>query len=326
MSSAFPHNTLFIVFSTSFLWWALHELLERKLGMAPKITTVEKLQKLALKNKDPQKSLEMNMRYYATSIFHCLIIHLNMFHLFHQCRLSKAIDENGQYRTQIRSAVRFTKTIYEALICFSVSSLIIAYPDWAWEYFIELNGDSARFEPFLHLSAVVAGFYCWEVAANRYGKLSWPTLLHHWLSVIMAAALAMEIYIPFAWWYGFTGMSMAFPMSFMLGFRTQYSFRYPEFTRKGLVMAKWWYIFIMTLNFSGQIFLILNTLLYHYNESIHLSMIIVVIICFCCFLYDDYNLLRALHAFSKQQYELADFLSPQDHSIEKQLTVNVIQV
>ena len=254
------------------------------------------------------------------------LIHLKMLHLFHHCRLTKSIDENLQYRIQIRSAVEFTKTIYNVFLCFSCSSLIIAYPDWAWEYFIELNGDAAHFEPILHLGAMVAGFYCWVVATNRYSKMSWPTLLHHWLSVIMATALAMEMYIPFAWWYAFTGSSMAFPMSIMLGFRTQYSFQYPEFTRKGLVMAKWWYVFIMTLNLLGQIFLILNTVLYHYNESIHLSMIIVVIICFCCFLYDDYFLLRALHAFSQQQYELADFLSPKDPFIEKQRTVIVLQV
>ena len=49
--------------------------------------------------------------------------------------------------------------------------------------------------------------------------------------------------------------------------------------------------------------MILNVLLYHYNESIHISLICIMSICICCWFYDDRQLLQSLRAMSKQKYE-----------------------
>jgi len=119
----------------------------------------------------------------------------------------------------------------------------------------------------------------------------------------MALSILMGRYTPFATWYGATMVAMAVPVFFMLGFRAQYSFHHPEFTRRGFVFAKWWYITTIILNLSGQIFLILNALIFADDSDVHLSLILIMCFCICCWFYDDYHLLMSLNGMSRQQYE-----------------------
>ena len=132
--------------------------------------------------------------------------------------------------------------------------------------------------------------------------------MHNWATVAAALAILMGSYAPFAVWYGFTTISMNFPVVFMLGFRAQYSFQYPLFTRKGCALAHCWMIFTLTLNAAGQIYMTVNSLVYHLNESIPVSMILVLWIGIFVWFYDDIRMLRKLKEFSKMEYEEADFL------------------
>ena len=50
-------------FLTMFICWALHEFLERKLGMSPRIITSIDLQQQATKKENPLKTYEINNRY-----------------------------------------------------------------------------------------------------------------------------------------------------------------------------------------------------------------------------------------------------------------------
>ena len=64
----------------------------------------------------------------------------------------------------------------------------------------------------------------------------------------------------------------------------------------------------LILNFSGQIFLICNSLLYHYDESIKVESIGITIVSICCWFYDDRHLLQALRMMAHMDYEKADVL------------------
>ena len=165
--------------------------------------------------------------------------------------------------------------------------MIIFDRQWFHDHFIALREDSVHYLPLLHISASLVGYYTWQVVADRYGKLRWSVLVHHWLTAAVAMSILFGRYTPFAVWYGFTVVASTFPLDFMLGFRAQYSFQYPEFTRKGLMLCSWWFLMALILNFSGQIFLICNSLIYHFNDPIPVSGIILTIICICCWFYDD---------------------------------------
>ena len=230
-------------------------------------------------------------------------------------RLTKSLTVDGEYRMQTRAAIYFVKSLYKVILFIFSTAIFILYPQWFQEHFIDLKADSTDFLPLLHVSATLVGFYSWEVITNRYAKLYWSVIVHHWATAAIALSILMGRYTPFAVWYGFTEVSMLFPVFFMLGFRAQYSFRYPVFTRKGLVFARWWMVFTLILNFSGQMFIITNSLMYHFNESIPISMICIMFVAILCWLYDDINLLRSLHTFSQQDYEEADFLSTAKDSV-----------
>ena len=94
------------------------------------------------------------------------------------------------------------------------------------------------------------------------------------------------------------------PILIILGFRAHFCYKYPDLTRKLARFAFYYYMFLIFINLSGQIFLICNTLIYHYNESIHISFVIIMILCIFVWIYDDYALLKALRSFSKLKYEL----------------------
>ncbi len=57
------HWVMFTAAMTMFLCWALHEILERKLGMHPRITAAVDLQKKAAMSEHPVESMEMNNRF-----------------------------------------------------------------------------------------------------------------------------------------------------------------------------------------------------------------------------------------------------------------------
>jgi len=133
-------------------------------------------------------------------------------------------------------------------------------------------------------------------------------LVHHWVTAAVAVSVLFGRYSPFATWYGFTVVTMTFPLDFMMAVRAQYSFQYPDFTRKGFVFCFWWFLMALILNVGGQIFIVCNSLLNHYNESIPLHSIVVTAVCICCWFYDDRKLLQSLRHFASMDYEKATVL------------------
>jgi len=192
-------------------------------------------------------------------------------------------------------------------------------PVWFKDHFINLKADTVNFMPYQHISASLVAFYSWEVIANRYGRLTWSVLVHHWLTAGIAAAILLGRYTPFATWYGFCLVSMDFPVFFTLGFRAQFSNKYPSFTRKAFVFSFWWWTFILILNVTGQLYIIFNSLINHYNESIHISFIIIMGFMIFAWLYDDIQLLRGLYDFSTHNYEDAEILNSEKRSMSRNL-------
>eukprot|EP00485_Elphidium_margaritaceum_P022838 CAMPEP_0202712594 /NCGR_PEP_ID=MMETSP1385-20130828/43529_1 /ASSEMBLY_ACC=CAM_ASM_000861 /TAXON_ID=933848 /ORGANISM="Elphidium margaritaceum" /LENGTH=428 /DNA_ID=CAMNT_0049372681 /DNA_START=84 /DNA_END=1370 /DNA_ORIENTATION=- len=278
-----------------FCCWALQEIMERGMGMAPNITRAASLHSQSRTESNPMKHYRMNKM------------------------LTKSLDIDGRFRIQTRGTIYFIKAIHQ-LVLFIVSICVFASsPEWFTDHFIHLRADTTFYAPYMHVSASLLGYYAWEVTANRYGRLAWSVLVHHWITAAISAAILLGRFSPFATWYGFTLVSMCFPVFIVLGFRAQFSNKYPNFTRRGFTFSFYYWIAILVLNLSGQVFIIFNSLLYHYNESIHIGFIAIMVVCIFAWLYDDLQLLKALRSFSTHEYEDADILNSENRSLSRNL-------
>eukprot|EP01083_Nonionella_stella_P027115 74604_1 len=236
------------MFLTAFLCWTAQEILERQFGMSPRIITAKDLhtESATARAPNPMKHYVMNKR------------------------LTKSLDHRGQFRIQTRGTVYFIKAVWCFLLCAAYIILaFIVYPEWQVQHFYHLNASTVWFAPNMHFAGSVFAFYIWETTTNRYGRLVWSVLVHHWLTVAAALAILLGRFSPFATWYFFAEVALAFPIFIALGFRAQFSNKYPYITRNLFVVFDW-------------------------------------------VLYDDIQLTKALHSFSKQNYEDAQVLNKQD--------------
>ena len=264
---------------TAFLCWALQELFERALGMIPRITTVQILQR----ESPSTKHLEMNQR------------------------MTKLLHAEGQYRVQSPGAIFFVDAILSSGLMITMILLIWYDPQWLIEHFVELKADTVWHLPYLHMCVVLYVYQLRKIFVYRHAKMKWVDVIHHWSACATCACILMGGYTPFGTWFGLTVDLLLWPFSFMFGFRAQFSYRYPEFTRKGFMFTFWWYVVQQICNISGQIALLLNSLVYHPGE-IPLWLNVVMIFFILIWLYEDYVCLKILWANSKQRYELADVL------------------
>eukprot|EP01084_Bolivina_argentea_P058935 107573_1 len=98
------------------------------------------------------------------------------------------------------------------------------------DHFIYFNQESVH-NPLLKITcASFAGFYLWELCADKWGKLQWSTLCHHIVNIIVAIFVVFGVYNPFAIWYGYMGVACCFPMAFSMGFRSTFSNKYAKCT------------------------------------------------------------------------------------------------
>ena len=262
--------------------WAVQEILERKCNLAPYIMETDELQRISATKQDSDEHFKMNRQ------------------------LTKSLDIEGVYRIQSRASIYFIKAVYQIILFIAFFLIMDLDIPWMLDHFIYLKADSVNHIQYLHVSASLVGYYSWECVANRYGKLSYSQLIHHWFTVGIALAILLGRYTPFATWFGFSAVSTSFPVNIALGFRAHFAGNYPDFTRKMFKFTYYYYMFVILFNLSGQVFLVCNALIYHYNESIHVGFVVVMIVCIIIWSYDDVLLLKALKAFSKQKYEFAD--------------------
>ena len=264
---------------TIFFCWMAQEIMERGCGMAPQIRLASEIQEIAQRKSNPLKSFKMNKR------------------------MTKQLDHTGRFRITTRGTIYYIKGVWCVLLLIASITIFIACPDWFVQHFIELDDSTVHFWPYQHISASIAAIYSWEVVANRYGKLNYSILIHHWLTVMASILILLGVYTPFATWYGFTQVACLFSIDFILGFRATYSNKYADLTRKAFICSVWWVSFTIVCNFAGQFYLLVNGFV---TGRIAVSSCITMLFTMVGWMYDDQLLLRALYDFSTHQYELAD--------------------
>eukprot|EP01084_Bolivina_argentea_P312048 540215_1 len=269
-----------IIVATTFVCWVMNELLERKFNMRPQIYTNESLNLFSSRFEKPEQSLVIMKR------------------------LTKSIDFNGKYRMQVRGSVIFTKTAIFFLMFIIFCAVAIIDPAWYYYHFILFDESIFDAIPTKLVSGIFIGLYLWEIFTNRYAKLDWSTLLHHWMTIIGALLYVVRYASPNLTIYAFYGVAVNFPVQFMLGYKAIYSTRsekHAKFTRAGLLVSLYIYIVTCFINVSGQIAISIYGLFMFQNYVTFC----IVCICVVIWIYDDYQLIKALYSFSNLKYEMA---------------------
>eukprot|EP01084_Bolivina_argentea_P089609 161657_1 len=287
------HWLMFTMVVTCLTCWTLLEVMERIFGMAPKITNLSEIHDLARNDRDnPVAKYILNKR--LTKTYY------------------------GNYRIQTRGTMYYIRFLWSGVMFVVAMTTILTNQEWFKNHFIYLKSDTVYLHSYQHVTAAIIAFYIFELSANRYGKITWSIIIHHWLTIIAAMQIIWGFYTPFATWYGFTIISCTFPVDFALGLRATYSNKYPEITKMGFKISFYWWLICLITNMCGQIFLIINALLPHnYNTSIHISSIIIMFFAICGWLYDDYQVLATLRDFATHDYADADILEKnhQNHTL-----------
>eukprot|EP01084_Bolivina_argentea_P089608 161655_1 len=274
---------------TIFFCWMAQEILERAFGMAPAIRNVDELHEEAMKYSNPQRKLQINRR------------------------ITKKLDIQGRFRITTRGTIYYIKGVWSLIMLFVSMYVFLRYPDWFIDHFIKIEPKTVSLSWYQHISASITTFYAWETVTNRYGRLNYSILFHHWLTVMASLLILLGVYTPFATWYGFTQVACLFSINLVMGIRATVSNKYPHTTRKLFTCSVWWTIITVIFNFSGQIWLLImgfSTARISYYSCVFM------IITMIGWGYDDYELVKALHDFSTHNYEDAQ-LYAKKHTVRE---------
>jgi hypothetical protein len=276
-------TTYITVFGTLFLCWLAQEILERAFGMAPAIRRAQSLhEQAAKKSNNPIKAN------YAIT------------------RLTKALDKEGRFRIQTRGTIYYIKGIWNIVMWCTFIYVCVSNKHWLYDHLYRQVPDTTFYLPYQHVAASILAFYAWEMCANRYARLNYSIIVHHWLTSLAALLILMGAFNPFATWYGMTAVQSVFPIWFVLGFRATYANKYPEFTRKGFIFSYYWYFCIICLNMMGQCLLIIRSF---WTKTIPYYTIILIIIAIIGWMIDDIDLLKSLKDMATHDYEDADLVN-----------------
>ena len=182
---------------------------------------------------------------------------------------------------------------------------MIRDPYWWINHFYYLDGNTIYEQFMQNMCAIIAAYYCWEMACNRYAKLQYSIAVHHWMSSIAALTIVVfDRFEPLLSWYGLIGIFCSgIPINFALTLRSSSYKKYNKLNRLikfSLKFAAYWYLVNIIILFTGAILILSNQWLNGYydgNTARQISFAITVI-CFIAFGYDDIITLRALFELS----------------------------
>ena len=110
---------------------------------------------------------------------------------------------------------------------------------------------------------------------------------------------------PLLSWYAIVGIFTAgVPINFSLGFRANWAYKYPKFTKKLLKFSAWWYCTHIFLIFGGAAMITLNMWFSgYYNTGWDYVRFGYTVIAALAFGYNDIITLRALFDLSRMDYK-----------------------
>jgi len=276
---------LIIFFATFFCWWLLNLIFERFLNLSPII-----LPKKVVQEKDEMISKQQNKE---------LFIHM---------RSSKSLDAEGNFRIQTKPALHYVKCVVSLLLTIiGLSPFFSDFPLIDYKrLFVDLDPTAIKL-PFVQAAAAtLLSWYFFEtIMLSQYYKIQWSVIIHHWLTSIAALLVLLGFFTPAAIMYGIFMVALPFPVSFIMGFRTQFGDRFPKEINKAHSIISIYYKILLAMCISFELLLLWNGV----NKEVH-SMVYICAIIFCCIVwcYDDLKLAKSLKEASVRNYEDLDFI------------------
>ena len=93
-----------------------------------------------------------------------------------------------------------------------------------------------------------------------------------------------------------------------MGFRATVSNKYPKLTRKLFIFSTYWYAVVVFANVCGQFYLLIYGSI---SGKIHIASVILMCFTMIGWIYDDWQLMKALYDFSTHNYEDAELYARQ---------------
>ena len=182
--------------------------------------------------------------------------------------------------------------------------MLYFHPIWFKRHFYDFDKTTVNNTLYQCICGTLFGFYVWELSLNKYGRLETSIVIHHWATIIAAISILLGAYIPWATWFGMTGVQLQIPSMLAFGFRTlmaKQSKKYANMVSLFMFVAYFWTIFVTILNLSGQLYIIIYGL---YSKKLFIYQAIIICFTMPMWLYDDYLLLIALKRCYKMEYYL----------------------
>eukprot|EP01084_Bolivina_argentea_P058936 107574_1 len=151
------------------------------------------------------------------------------------------------------------------------------------DHFIYFNQESVH-NPLLKITcASFAGFYLWELCADKWGKLQWSTLCHHIVNIIVAIFVVFGVYNPFAIWYGYMHVVLLWLFQWDLDLHLVINMPNVH-ARNTFKFLFYFHIFACLINFGRQMYLLIYGII---TNKIEIWRIATNTVACCIWGYDD---------------------------------------
>ena len=225
-------------------------------------------------------------------------------------RLTRSMDSKGNYRMTVRSSIWLIKTLWLIGLLIWMIALAIIYPSYYYDYLWKMDKNVVYFLPFRCGIVYITFGYLFELCVNRYGKFGTREVLHHVMTVVVGfQGVVFDQFLPYAVWYAFWGIAMAWPVTlfalFARNIKWSYSHKRINALKKSIQFAYYHYLFDCVINVVGQFVILYRGI---HTGSVQIFEIIITVLVICIWLYEDYQLLKTLKQYSLQNYQTAKLL------------------
>eukprot|EP01084_Bolivina_argentea_P277750 474323_1 len=278
------------------LWWIIDLTLERCFNITPTIrnaTSVEILDTIHTTKKVSNCNEEVDVP---------TTTDLPMFKI-----MTKSIDENKNFRTQKKASLYYTKSVM-CFIGFCICLVMIfEKPDWVIDHFLYFNYKTQwNYEIYHYMLSLTLSFYGFEiVVVRKYSELNWSQFIHHWITIILCAAILIGIFMPFVTCFLFFGVYCVFPVDFILGFRIHLCSKYPNFTQISCKICAIYYGMLCIINSVIILLLVINGFVKYKSYPVPLTVFLVVV-CWPLVVWDDWSFFKSLRSYGRMDYKNVD--------------------
>eukprot|EP01083_Nonionella_stella_P005260 15226_1 len=217
-------------------------------------------------------------------------------------KLSHRISSDGEYRLKTVATPYFVIGIAHFSLLVIAVITEINHPTWWRRHLIEFDKETVACVELQVVAGIVLSTHLYDLIIRfSHDRVNKSVAIHHILTVIAASQIILGLYVPFATLYGLIMVGGTFPFAFFRAFRFEFSWKYPNLTRQLFKYLFPYYVTLLVINTSGQLFLIIYG--GYILGKVSLYNVVSYSIAVVFWVYHDSGIVVLLKAYSRQQYE-----------------------